>query len=698
MRSGCWLDRLIKKFIHLLLLVCFTGSVAADAVLVAWQPQYLEQSKTQLAVQGEPVAAGQYQDYVLVRYALPDRTQRLSFLQQMRGTPGVVFAELDQPVVMQSGRPVHFPLLGLADAEPLPTRSCYDIPIALIDSGVDRSHPALAGGHLLFYDDINLIATGAVQDDTGHGTHIAGLMLAAETPAYRVSGICSQGQLLSIRFLGAGGGSVANAVQGIYQALDAGVKVINASWVASSSQALADAVKAASDQGVLLVAAAGNSGVSLDTFPTYPASYGKRLPLVLSVANINAWYALHTGAGASNYGVHTVDFAAPGVSLRSSGLSGGYAYQTGTSMAAPLVSAAMAATWHRFPSESAAAIKAALLNSLTPAAALQGKLRYPASLNVQRLLQDSPQNLFKPAWFNYVWQEYADILEFQGYQLNQVNQVLWQPASGGDLYLTFRVVSDQRLEVDLPLGWEGGGKLTLTAAGDAMQPVVWSDVNQLPRVVDAESSEQGSNLRTMTLEGAQLQLQRSSGVGSWQAGSVQVDGAQGIKISGRDLSAEWSLRFSGHPRLRLYDLYARTADGWQKLGRNDGWSLSDVREGKLVISAADDLPWVQKEVQNGVETQVMVLSAHTGVPATDSSRCFIATQVYGANDAPQVQVLRQFRDQVLLTGPVGHALVGFYYRHSPGWVEWMQDKPRLTAVIRWLLDGLVSLISFFSGE
>ncbi|MBE0508213.1 MAG: S8 family serine peptidase, partial [Marinospirillum sp.] len=424
-----------------LLVFCWPGKAIAQAVLVAWEPQATE-LQPDGRVLGEPITMGQHQDYVLVRYALPDRIQRLAFLQQMRATPGVVFAELDSPVQMQSDWPVYFPLLDFDTSVPLPSRSCYDVPIALIDSGVDRTHPSFTSGHVVFWDDKNYISTGAVQDDSGHGTHIAGLMLASQNAGQRVAGICSHAQLLSIRFLGSGGsGSISHAVEGIYHALNSGSRVINTSWVVGfNSQSLADAVAAAGQQGVLLVAAAGNSGRSLDTTPTYPASYGVRQPLVVGVANINNNKSLHTGAGASNYGVHSVDLAAPGVSLRSTWLNGGYAYQTGTSMSAPLVSAAMAATWHRFPTESAAAIKAALLNSLSPSAALQGKLRYPGSLNVHRLLQDSPQNLFKPAWFNYAWQEYADILEFQGYQLNQVSQVNWQPVTGDLRYLTFRVV------------------------------------------------------------------------------------------------------------------------------------------------------------------------------------------------------------------------------------------------------------------
>ncbi|MBE0508080.1 MAG: S8 family serine peptidase [Marinospirillum sp.] len=674
----------------------------ADAVLVAWQPaavdwspQYLEQGGGQGRVQGEQVVAGQYQDYVLVRYALPDRIQRLAFLQQMRATPGVVFAELDQAVVAQSGRPVYFPLLGLADGLPLPPRNCYDTPIAIIDSGVDRFHPALAAGHILFRDDINLIPTGGIQDASGHGTHIAGLMLAAETPAQQVSGICSHGQLLSIRFLGPAGGSIADAVKGIYHALDADVKIINASWVASSSQALADAVQAASDRGVLLVAAAGNSGWSLDTFPTYPASYGTRMPLVVGVANINHLQTLHTGAGASSYGAHSVDLAAPGVSLRSTWLSGGYAYQTGTSMSAPLVSAAMAATWHRFPAEPAAAIKAALLNSLTPAAALQGKLRYPGHLNVSQLLQDSPQNLFKPVWFNYAWQEYADILEFQGYQLNQVSQINWQPVTGDLRYLTFRVVSPARLEVDLPLGWEGGGTLTLNAAGDLLQSVIINDVTTLPRA-GALSDQQVTERqrRSFDWDGAGVQLQRNDGSGRWEAATVVMDNTQVLKVSGRDLSAEWVFSFSGHPRLRLYELYARTPKGWHQLTTADGWVQTAANTGNLVISQPDTLPWVEREKVDGAEVQVVYLSVLTGVPPSSSSRCFVAGQVYASDNAPQVLVLRQFRDEVLLTSRLGRAFVSFYYAHSPGWVEWMQDKPRLQAVVRWLLDGVVSCISF----
>ena len=150
------------------------------------------------------------------------------------------------------------------------------------------------------------------------------------------------------------------------------------------SQGLADAIERANAAGILFVAAAGNSTVDCDGGTCFPAGYANAN--VIAVASI-------TSAGDissfSNYGATTIDIGAPGSGIWSSvpksakgKIISSYASYSGTSMATPHVSgaAALYAAYH--PGSSAAAIKAAILNSAVPTASLSGKTVTGGRLNV----------------------------------------------------------------------------------------------------------------------------------------------------------------------------------------------------------------------------------------------------------------------------------------------------------------------------
>lgn len=81
----------------------------------------------------------------------------------------------------------------------------------------------------------------------------------------------------------------------------------------------------------------------------------------------------------------------------------------------------------------------------------------------------------------------------------------------------------------------------------------------------------------------------------------------------------------------------------------------------------------------------------------DKGHCYIATMAYGSYDAPQVRILRRFRDRVLLTNVPGRAFVRFYYRASPSWVKALEDKPTVNALIRYVLDVFARLYAKLEG-
>ncbi|HKQ61612.1 MAG TPA: S8 family serine peptidase, partial [Candidatus Polarisedimenticolaceae bacterium] len=270
--------------------------------------------------------------------------------------------------------------------------------IAVVDSGVDVEHPDLAANVFVnrdevpangvdddgngFVDDVHgwdfVHGDADPYDDSGHGTHVAGTIGAVGDNESGVAGVVWRARLLPVKFLDArGSGTAADAVESIDYALDLGARIINASWSARGfSQALFDAVQRADAAGVALVAAAGNDGEDNDFVPHYPASF--ELPNVISVAATDPHDRL---SGFSNYGVHSVDLAAPGIDILSTYPGGGYALSSGTSMAAPHVSGALALILGRYPGASAADAKALLLERVDPRPALDGVVGTGGRLN-----------------------------------------------------------------------------------------------------------------------------------------------------------------------------------------------------------------------------------------------------------------------------------------------------------------------------
>jgi subtilisin family serine protease len=232
-----------------------------------------------------------------------------------------------------------------------------------------------------------------VFDGTGddHGTHVAGTIGAAGGNAKGVAGMCWQVKLMNAKFLGKRGGTTANAIKSVNYFTDLklrhGINLLatNNSWGGGGySQGLYDAIELANDVGILFVAAAGNGGGDgvgddNDAVPHYPSSYGN--------ANIIAVAAI-TSAGAkasfSNYGANSVDLGAPGSGIwstvpKTSGkgktatIVSGYASYSGTSMATPHVTGAVALYAATHPGAAAAEIKNAILNGAVPTSSLSGK-------------------------------------------------------------------------------------------------------------------------------------------------------------------------------------------------------------------------------------------------------------------------------------------------------------------------------------
>lgn len=266
-----------------------------------------------------------------------------------------------------------------------------DVVVAVIDTGIDPTHPDLADNMWVneaelngeegvdddgngYIDDIhgyNFAGdSGKLIDDNGHGSHCAGTIGAKGNNGVGVVGVSWNVSLMGLKFLtGSGGGTLANAIKAIDYATDNGANIMSNSWGGGGfSQALLDSIQRASDKGILFIAAAGNSRQDNDRRPTYPANY--ETPNMVSVAAID-----NTGrlANFSSYGKTTVHVAAPGVNVLSS-TPRGYESYSGTSMAAPHVSGVAALVAAQYPGISMLEMRDRIINTAKPSDLLAGKV------------------------------------------------------------------------------------------------------------------------------------------------------------------------------------------------------------------------------------------------------------------------------------------------------------------------------------
>lgn len=212
---------------------------------------------------------------------------------------------------------------------------------AVLDTGVDSSHPDLAPNILAGYDFLNDDPDPA--DDGVHGTHVAGIIAAVGNNGEGIAGMAWRSRILPVKVLDAQGlGPDVAVAKGIIYSVEQGARIINvSSGTPFPSAALKEAVEFADRRGALVIAAAGNTA-DRGNDVVYPAAY----PQVLAVGALDERDLVPPFSQRQSY----VALAAPGVNIASTTWRGGtggipYGTGTGTSAAAPHVSALAALVW-----------------------------------------------------------------------------------------------------------------------------------------------------------------------------------------------------------------------------------------------------------------------------------------------------------------------------------------------------------------
>ncbi len=246
-------------------------------------------------------------------------------------------------------------------------------------NGKDRSKNKLDDDQNGYVDDKygwDFVANApATLDNHYHGTHVAGTIAAIENNG-GVVGTAPDAKIMSSAFLdSAGSGTDVNGAKSIIYAADNGAKIINCSWGGEgTAPVIFDAIAYAQQKGVLVVAAAGNDGTNTDQSPHSPSA--ENLDNIISVG---ATFSSNGGkASFSNYGILTVDIAAPGDQIRSTGnylkrFDQMYMFLSGTSMAAPHVSGVAALVWSARPDFTWRQVKDIILSSAKVVKSWTGK-------------------------------------------------------------------------------------------------------------------------------------------------------------------------------------------------------------------------------------------------------------------------------------------------------------------------------------
>ncbi len=429
-----------RALIAVILLVCsaILGTAAAQAppessvsaaerarIVVGFRPGVTRQQRDEVLAR-DGAALRRFLGALRAASVTVDAADREQILARLRAEPAVAYAELDRRVGLIRPRlGARLPLAAAArtpdddgftyqyglrdnndhdvDATEAWERRTKCAKVAVLDTGIDPDHKDLKANlwrndkevpdngldddNNGYVDDdrgVDLVDRhGSGADEQGHGTHVAGIIGAIGNNNRGVSGLCWKAQIVSVKFMDAEGhGYSSAAAEGIVYAVNEGAHIINASYgTTEPTEVEREAIAYAAAHDTLIVASAGNDHEDTDVHPHYPSNYPDE-----NVISVAASTESDTLASFSNWGKTTVDLAAPGDSIASTADGGAYTLTSGTSMAAPLVTAAAAMVRKQGDGLPFARIREVLLNNADDKKTLKGKVASGGRLNVRRSL------------------------------------------------------------------------------------------------------------------------------------------------------------------------------------------------------------------------------------------------------------------------------------------------------------------------
>lgn len=559
------------------------------------------------------------------------------------------------------------------------SRAAGSVIVAVLDTGVAYSHPDLSANLWtnpaeIPADGLDNDANGIVDDYYGanfgglrpgdpwdddtadsHGTHVAGIIGAVGNNGSGTTGINWAARIMGVKVLHGpeGFGELSDVLKGMEYALAKGAKIINCSIEtfddpagANGMQSLHEAVKIADTAGALVVSAAGNTGLNLDVARVYPASV--RLPNNIAVAAVTRFDVL---AGYSDFGRHSVDLAAPGGSSGGTGTSDGvlstvwlnngaqlYRTTSGTSMATPHVAGAAALVWNLNPGLTVYQVKGRILTSVDRSPGYTEKSISGGRLNLEALLAAGDL----PAVFNvspYRLQSGAEIT-ITGVNFGQAAGSVTVGAGSAAI----KSWSETAITAVAPVGADGD-ILMVNGSGSGF-PLLYP---VLP-ILTITANPPGGTLPNSTVFSANV-----------------------LPVETKITKYEWDFGNG---------LFTETL--------SDSISHQFSAPGEYTVRArvTDDL---------GREVESSLLYTVSEASGSEGGGCFIATAAYGSYLHPKVRLLREFRDNWLLTNSPGKAFVSLYYRCSPPVADFIAEREWLKGSVRLLLLPLITMVEYPFG-
>jgi subtilisin family serine protease len=556
--------------------------------------------------------------------------------------------------------------------------------IAVLDTGADWNHEDLSNN---IWSNADEIPNNGIDDDNNgyiddvrgwdfvpfngdndpsddndpvyHGTHVSGTIAAEGNNGIGITGVCWTASIMPLKILDESGlGFVSDIVEAIDYAVANGAKVINVSLSGTFfSTPEYEAIERARDNGVLVVAAAGNSGDGFQSFgwnndillqANYPASYD--LENIIAVAATNQNDLL---ASFSNYGPVSVDVAAPGVNIYSTRAGNGYQYLGGTSMATPHVSGLAALIWSANSGLTYTQVKDKILNSVDVKPGLTGKILTWGRVNARNsFLPYPPTNLaVTPVSINQINLSWTDnSADETGFRIER------KTGSGG----TYTQIATVNANV--------------TSYSNTGLDEATTYFYRVAAYNQRGNSGYTNEANTATFPAAPSNLS-----------------ATGISISEIDLS--WTDNSSGEQGF-LIESRLDTASTYSQIATVNA-NVTEFRNNDLYAGILYHFR-VRAYTSGGNSSYSNEASAVALPPSTNGgdSRCFIATAVYGAEDHHHVRILRGFRDMYLLGNPAGSTFVDLYYRYSPSLANVIEHNQGLRTVVRFGLMPIISVCTF----